>query len=63
MTRQYPLHKLLVDGERAGTFAAKANKDLAQAAFPLAAEYPDRRNPLHQLLLSADDFAKAKHET
>ena len=31
------LHKLIVYGEREGTFAAKANKDLAQAACLLAA--------------------------
>ena len=34
---RFALHKLIVYGERAGTFAAKANKDLAQAASLLAA--------------------------
>jgi hypothetical protein len=29
---RYALHKLIVNGEREGTFAAKANKDLTQAA-------------------------------
>lgn len=34
---RFALHKLIVYGEREGTFAAKANKDLAQAACLLAA--------------------------
>ena len=34
---RFALHKLIVYGERTGTFAAKANKDLAQAACLLAA--------------------------
>ncbi len=34
---RFALHKLIVYGERAGSFAAKANKDLAQAACLLAA--------------------------
>lgn len=34
---RFALHKLLVYGERSGTFAAKANKDLAQAASLLSA--------------------------
>ena len=29
---RYALHKLLIDGERSGSFTQKANKDLAQAA-------------------------------
>jgi hypothetical protein len=33
---RYALHKLLVFGERTGTFAAKASKDLSQAAHILA---------------------------
>ena len=33
---RYALHKLLVFGERTGTFAAKSNKDLIQAAHLLA---------------------------
>jgi hypothetical protein len=33
---RYALHKLLVYGERTGTFRAKASKDLAQAAHILA---------------------------
>lgn len=33
---RFALHKLIVYGERTGTFAAKANKDLAQAACLLA---------------------------
>ena len=34
---RFALHKLIVYGEREGAFAAKANKDLAQAASLLAA--------------------------
>ena len=34
---RFALHKLIVYGEREGSFAAKANKDLAQAACLLAA--------------------------
>jgi hypothetical protein len=34
---RFALHKLIVYGEREGTFAVKANKDLAQAACLLAA--------------------------
>ena len=34
---RFALHKLIVYGERAGTYATKANKDLAQAACLLAA--------------------------
>ena len=34
---RFALHKLIVYGEREGTFAAKANKDLAQAACLLSA--------------------------
>jgi hypothetical protein len=34
---RFALHKLIVYGEREGTFAAKANKDLAQAACLLGA--------------------------
>ncbi len=37
---RYALHKLLVYGERTGTFGAKAPKDLAQAACILAALKP-----------------------
>ncbi len=33
---RYALHKLIVYGERAGAYAAKANKDLAQAGLLLA---------------------------
>jgi hypothetical protein len=39
---RYALHKLLVYGERTGTFGAKAPKDLAQAAHILAWLKPHR---------------------
>jgi len=39
---RYALHKLLVFGERTGTFAAKASKDLSQAAHILARLKPHR---------------------
>lgn len=39
---RFALHKLLVFGEREGTFAAKSVKDLAQAAHLLARLLPDR---------------------
>ena len=39
---RYALHKLLVFGERTGTFAAKASKDLAQAGHILACLKPHR---------------------
>lgn len=39
---RYALHKLLIYGERAGAFRAKASKDLAQAAHILACLRPHR---------------------
>ena len=47
---RYALHKLLVFGERAGTFRAKASKDLAQAAHLLAWLCEFRREPLDEAL-------------
>ena len=43
---RFALHKLIVFGERAGAFRAKANKDLAQAAHLLAWLRDHRREPL-----------------
>ena len=47
---RFALHKLLVHGERAGTFRTKSNKDLAQAAQLLAVLGRDRREQLQQAL-------------
>ena len=47
---RYALHKLLVFGERSGTFRAKSNKDLAQAAHLLAYLWERCREPLHEAL-------------
>lgn len=47
---RFALHKLLVHGERAGTFRTKSNKDLAQAAHLLAVLWRDRREPLQEAL-------------
>ena len=43
---RFALHKLIVFGERAGAFRAKANKDLAQAAHLLAWLRDHRSEPL-----------------
>ncbi len=45
---RFALHKLIVFGERAGAFRAKANKDLVQAAHLLAWLRDHRREPLDQ---------------
>ena len=47
---RFALHKLLVFGERTGTFRAKASKDLAQAAHLLAWLLDHRREPLDDAL-------------
>ena len=44
---RYALHKLLVFGERESAFAAKAAKDLAQAAHLLARLHPDHDDAIH----------------
>jgi hypothetical protein len=43
---RYCLHKIMVFGERTGTFRTKANKDLAQAACLAAYLFANRRNEL-----------------
>jgi hypothetical protein len=47
---RYALHKLLVYGERTGTFRAKSNKDLAQAACLAAYLWEHRREALAEAL-------------
>lgn len=47
---RFSLHKLLVFGERSGTFRAKSRKDLAQAAHLLAYLWDHRREPLDEAL-------------
>lgn len=47
---RYVLHKLLVDGERTGTFRAKSAKDLAQAACLAAYLWDHRREALAEAL-------------
>ena len=47
---RYALHKLLVFGERTGTFRAKSSKDLAQAACLCAYLWDHRREALAEAL-------------
>lgn len=47
---RYALHKLLVYGERSGSFRAKSAKDLAQAACLAAYLWDHRREPLAEAL-------------
>lgn len=47
---RFALHKLLVYGERSGSFRAKANKDLAQAACLAAYLWDHRRTALAEAL-------------
>ena len=47
---RYALHKLLVYGERSGTFRAKSTKDLAQAASLAAYLWDHRREALADAL-------------
>jgi hypothetical protein len=47
---RYALHKLLVYGERSGTFRAKSGKDLAQAACLAAYLWDHRREALAEAL-------------
>lgn len=48
---RFALHKMLVFGERSGSFRVKSNKDLAQAAHLLAYLGDHRREPLEEALV------------
>jgi len=55
---RYALHKLVVYGERTGSFRAKSSKDLAQAACLLSFLWDHRRENLEQAL--ADMLTRGK---